>query len=63
MSTSKGQTGCGTNPQTVGVLFLSKYPVRNTQKEREKRHTIKKAETTKLKKKRQRGKKREKHEP
>ena len=49
------------NLQTVGVLFLSKYPVMNTQREREKRHTIKKAETTKLKKKK--GEKREKHEP
>ena len=39
------------NLQTVGILFLSKYPVMNTQREREKRHTIKKAETTKLKKK------------
>ena len=63
MPPSEGQSGCGTNLQTVGVLFLSKYPVMNTQREREKRHTIKKAETTKLKKKRQRGKKREKHEP
>ena len=35
----------------------------DAQKEREKKHTIKKGETTKLKKKRQRGKKREKHEP
>ena len=45
------------NLQTVGVLFLSKYPVMNTQREREKRHTIKKAETTKLKKKETKRKK------
>ena len=38
------------NLQTVGVLCLSKYPVMNTQREREKRHTIKKGETRKLKK-------------
>ena len=30
---------------------MSKYPVMNTQREREKRHTVKKGETTKLKKK------------
>ena len=41
---------------------MSKYPVMNTQREREKRHTVKKGETTKLKKKKK-GEKREKHEP
>ena len=44
------------NLQTVGVLFLSKYPVMNTQREREKRHTIKKGETTNLKKETEREK-------
>ena len=39
--------------QTVGVLYF-KYPVMNTQREREKRHTVKKGETTKLKKKKKR---------
>ena len=48
------------NLQTVGVLCLSKYPVMNTQREREKRHTIKKGETRKLKKETER-KKREKN--
>ena len=46
--------------QTVGVLYLFKYPVMNTQREREKRRTIKKGETTKLKKETER-KKREKN--
>ena len=58
-SASEGQTGCGTNMQTVGVLYF-KYPVMNTQREREKRHTVKKGETTKLKK-REREEKREKN--
>ena len=44
--------------QTVGVLCLSKYPVMNTQREREKRHTIKKGETRKLKKETERKKER-----
>lgn len=48
------------NLQTVSVLCLSKYPVMNTQREREKRHTVKKGETTKLKK-REREEKREKN--
>ena len=62
MPASEGQSGCGTNLQTVGVLFLSKYPVMNTQREREKRHTIKKAETTKLKKKKVKKEKNMSHE-
>lgn len=41
--------------QTVGVLYF-KYPVMNTQREREKRHTVKKGETTKLKKETEREK-------
>ena len=49
MPPSKGQSGCGKNLNTVGVL--SKYPVMNIQRKREKRRTIKKA-----KKKRQSGK-------
>ena len=43
----------------MGMLWLFKYPVMNTQRKREKRHTIKKREKRKLKK-RQRGKKKEK---
>lgn len=35
---------------------MSKYPVMNTQREREKRHTVKKGETTKLKKETEREK-------
>ena len=46
----EGQSGCGTNLQTVGMLWLFKYPVMNTQRKREKRHTIKKREKRKLKK-------------
>ena len=41
-SASEGQSGCGTNLQTVGMLWLFKNPVMNTQRKREKRHTIKK---------------------
>ena len=41
MPPSKGQSGCGKNLNTVGVL--SKYPVMNIQRKREKRRTIKKA--------------------
>ena len=59
---SKGQSECGSNLPTVGVLCLSKYPVMNAQKKREKRHTIKKGETAKLKKETERKKER-KHEP
>ena len=58
MPPSKGQSGCGKNLNTVGVL--SKYPVMNIQRKREKRRTIKKGETTKLKKETER-KKREKN--
>ena len=62
MPASEGQSGCGTNLQTVGVLCFSKYPVMNIQREREKRHTVKKGEKRKLIKETQ-MKKREKHEP
>ena len=62
MSAGKGQSGCGSNLPTVDVPCLSKYPVMNAQKKREKRHTIKKGETAKLKKETERKKER-KHEP
>ena len=48
MPPSKGQSGCGKNLKTVGML--SKYPVMNIQRKREKRRAIKKGETRKLKK-------------
>ena len=41
---------------------MSKYPVMNTQREREKRHTVKKGETTKLKKKKVKKEKNMSHE-
>ena len=48
MPASEGQSGCGTKLQTVGVLCFSKYPVMNIQREREKRHTVKKGERRRL---------------
>ena len=56
MSASEAQSGCGTNLQRVGVLCFSKFPVMNTQKETKRRCTIKKGETTNLKKETEREK-------